>query len=659
MAPMLIHNGHSVVPYFTWELRAGYPSHHTAGGATVAADLVALGNGRVMQSQGRPPQRPGRPSYHQQQQKQQRGRQQRNGQNMTSAQAPKQNTGRRKSESDWGNGRVATSGGMRPSSSSGSLASNEAAIRMAAMTALAGARGDSSIYASCISAPSSMAGPDAAHIGRLWGAHAAGMPSVTDASDDAPDLERFLRVATPSVPRPDVAEGFASLRLSDLWRCFDHSSAFGLECPTLGGARGPSNCYFVPFLSAVQIYEPVGEDETGEDIFAYPQGLDSWPGRMRRCCSWAAADHVAERLPVHQRIQELCGEAGENHPLMASRLLELHPYSWFAVAWYPLYRIPEAPLTARFLTFHSLAPLWEAATEEERMLQNNQQQGAAAEAAAAGAPPSGNGAASYKLMLAGGGANGGAEAGSTGMIGAMHARRLSSGHPATPTGVTSYPGSPLASDVTRTGTTSAASWTHSGRSQSVVSAPATASDTASVTASFGSSAPHSPTGSEAGDKRPATLGGPPSEDRDRATFLGPGSVVEVPAVGLCWHTVAVSSNGRSSGDNWTETLVAVDLPAQMGARGLRKGDALPGPTNARVAGVWPGTAVIRKDYPLAKGGPLSWEIQMEELEEGAKRLALSLGLVKAGVADDGPAAGEEGSEESCCPDFDFFWARRR
>jgi Protein of unknown function (DUF789) len=25
------------------------------------------------------------------------------------------------------------------------------------------------------------------------------------------------------------------------------------------------------------------------------------------------------------------------------------------VAWYPVYRIPDAPLTARFLTFHSLA----------------------------------------------------------------------------------------------------------------------------------------------------------------------------------------------------------------------------------------------------------------------------------------------------------------
>ena len=28
----------------------------------------------------------------------------------------------------------------------------------------------------------------------------------------------------------------------------------------------------------------------------------------------------------------------------------------YAVAWYPVYRIPDAPLNARFLTFHSITP---------------------------------------------------------------------------------------------------------------------------------------------------------------------------------------------------------------------------------------------------------------------------------------------------------------
>lgn len=32
------------------------------------------------------------------------------------------------------------------------------------------------------------------------------------------------------------------------------------------------------------------------------------------------------------------------------------------MAWYPIYRIPDAPLTAKFLTYHSLSPLLTAAT---------------------------------------------------------------------------------------------------------------------------------------------------------------------------------------------------------------------------------------------------------------------------------------------------------
>jgi len=109
-------------------------------------------------------------------------------------------------------------------------------------------------------------------------------------------------------------------------------------------------------------------------------------------------------------------------------------------------------------------------------------------------------------------------------------------------------------------------------------------------------------------------------------------------------------------------LVAVDLPPQLGGRSLRSGDALPGPANARVEGVWPGTAVIRKDYPLAKGGPLSWEIQLEELEEGARRLSLGLGLIKAdgGIDSEFESSGSPPAEpDTCCPDFDFFWTRRR
>ncbi|CAN6162595.1 unnamed protein product, partial [Urochloa humidicola] len=35
-------------------------------------------------------------------------------------------------------------------------------------------------------------------------------------------------------------------------------------------------------------------------------------------------------------------------------LHDLHPASWYCVAWYPIYRIPDGKLQAAFLTYHSL-----------------------------------------------------------------------------------------------------------------------------------------------------------------------------------------------------------------------------------------------------------------------------------------------------------------
>lgn len=155
-------------------------------------------------------------------------------------------------------------------------------------------------------------------------------------------------------------------------------------------------------------------------LLSYPDGLDSWPERMRPLVQWGEAANMRDRVPLHSRLLDLAGAAGGEHPLMATRIADLHPISWcgregqlararqgtsswpghgwrgltaqrcarlaqervpssrtcflpghtrlaspslslptrrFAVAWYPLYRVPEAPLTARFLTFHTLASL--------------------------------------------------------------------------------------------------------------------------------------------------------------------------------------------------------------------------------------------------------------------------------------------------------------
>ncbi|XP_057862304.1 uncharacterized protein LOC131070717 isoform X1 [Cryptomeria japonica] len=69
-----------------------------------------------------------------------------------------------------------------------------------------------------------------------------------------------------------------------------------------------------------------------------------------------------QRRPMFEKIRELInGDAdsssqsfGDPHILESIKLQDLHPASWFSVAWYPIYRIPEGQLRAAFLTYHSL-----------------------------------------------------------------------------------------------------------------------------------------------------------------------------------------------------------------------------------------------------------------------------------------------------------------
>ncbi|XP_009622443.1 uncharacterized protein [Nicotiana tomentosiformis] len=68
------------------------------------------------------------------------------------------------------------------------------------------------------------------------------------------------------------------------------------------------------------------------------------------------------RKPLFEKIQELVagnlpsssGVYGDPSVLQSSRLSDLHPYSWFSVAWYPIYKIPNGNLRSAFLTYHSL-----------------------------------------------------------------------------------------------------------------------------------------------------------------------------------------------------------------------------------------------------------------------------------------------------------------
>lgn len=363
----------------------------------------------------------------------------------------------------------------------------------------------------------------------------------SECPDDGPDLERFLQASTPRVA-PLPGHSASDLTLADLWRCYEAPSMLGQECELLGGPAGPCTAYFVPYLSAVQLFTSPGSQAAAaalagqQTALSYPAGLDSWPQEMLPLLRWADSSHIGERVPLADQVEELAaGSVGT--AISATRVADLHPYSWYAVAWYPLYRIPEALLDARFLTFHSMAPLWEAAAVAKQ----------------------------------------------------------ASG-PASPTGVDSLPGTPCGSQ---------------------------AAGTASCPSSVGSC-------SEGREPEEAAPPPPP------AAAGRPAPAVDLPPVGLTWY-----SSQRSG--RWTETLVAAPLSGGAAALPVAGGSCV---------GCWRGQALHARPYPVSKGGPLSWEIELEELEEGAQRLALGLGLMHR---SDGSGGWEPAPVR--CPDWDFFCSR--
>ncbi|TKY44932.1 dentin sialophosphoprotein [Spatholobus suberectus] len=72
-----------------------------------------------------------------------------------------------------------------------------------------------------------------------------------------------------------------------------------------------------------------------------------------------------QRQPLYEKIQELVRgnipiqstTYGDPRKLDSINLRDLHPRSWFSVAWYPIYRIPDGNFRASFLTYHSLGHL--------------------------------------------------------------------------------------------------------------------------------------------------------------------------------------------------------------------------------------------------------------------------------------------------------------
>ncbi|KAF0918718.1 hypothetical protein E2562_025841 [Oryza meyeriana var. granulata] len=221
------------------------------------------------------------------------------------------------------------------------------------------------------------------------------------AEEEATNLESFIastavRVPAHRLPRTSSrgrgAAGAPYYELADLWEAFAEWSAYGAGVPLLLNGSDGVVQYYVPFLSAIQLYPArpppssstcrLGEDSDGDNAQDMSSESDHEQLRGRCIVNSISADQDGfssddsesgnqELYPVFQYMEHDAPYGrqplADMISLLANRFPDLRTYkscdllpsSWISVAWYPIYRIPTGPtlqdLDACFLTFHSLS----------------------------------------------------------------------------------------------------------------------------------------------------------------------------------------------------------------------------------------------------------------------------------------------------------------
>ncbi|KAF8769048.1 hypothetical protein HU200_006968 [Digitaria exilis] len=236
------------------------------------------------------------------------------------------------------------------------------------------------------------------------------------------DFEQFVYSASPVVhcnPCPagctsylqeGVKDGLCfhqtpGITLRSVWQWYEEPGCYGLEVKARDLRRSKglwnSHCqfttYFVPFLSAVQLFRQTKRTNGGcivketmdrdmicetsphqnlPPIFAKLIPQQSNPRKRSPTLhieddqqlangelifEFFESEQPYSRRQLFDKVNELiagvkplnCQIFGDPKSLELS-LHDLHPASWYCVAWYPIYRIPDGKLQAAFLTYHSL-----------------------------------------------------------------------------------------------------------------------------------------------------------------------------------------------------------------------------------------------------------------------------------------------------------------
>ncbi|TXG51796.1 hypothetical protein EZV62_024320 [Acer yangbiense] len=230
------------------------------------------------------------------------------------------------------------------------------------------------------------------------------------------NLDSFIQCVTPHPPSRSLpqscihdlnsqwqaASGYFSL--GDVWNCYREWSAYGAGTSVVLESGEDIMQYYVPYLSAIQIYtnKSVAASRNPREVIEFES--DSWSDdsgsdKLSRSLSnnssrtWDAIseDSGSEqdglspttnklgyiyfnyfemsspywRVPLTQKITELA----PNHPgLITLTSVDLSPASWMAVAWYPIYHIPSRKnykdLSTCFLTYHTLSSSFQDSVDE-------------------------------------------------------------------------------------------------------------------------------------------------------------------------------------------------------------------------------------------------------------------------------------------------------
>lgn len=238
------------------------------------------------------------------------------------------------------------------------------------------------------------------------------------------NLENFIHCVTPNLPsrshppqscihelksqcQPTDKEIVEYFTLGDLWNCYCEWSAYGAGTPVVLSNGEEITQYYVPYLSAIQIYTNKSlvasrnpredsdvvelesdswSDDSGSDKLSRSLSNNSsrtWDGisedsSVEQDGSWLMTNKLGHlyfqyfemaspywRVPLADKITELA----RNHlGLTTLKSVDLSPASWMAVAWYPIYHIPsrknEKDLSTCFLTYHTLSSIFQECVKE-------------------------------------------------------------------------------------------------------------------------------------------------------------------------------------------------------------------------------------------------------------------------------------------------------